>query len=79
MMSWLLIKLIRLYRFFLSPWLGSHCRFTPSCSEYGITAIKRWGALKGAWLTVYRILRCNPWSKGGDDPVPIRPNDKHKP
>lgn len=78
-MSWLLIKLIRFYKFFLSPWVGSQCRFTPSCSQYGITAIDRWGALKGSWLTVCRVLRCNPWSKGGCDPVPDQLNRKQKP
>jgi len=78
-MSWLLVKLIKFYQFFISPWMGNNCRFTPTCSEYGITALKRWGALKGGWLTIRRISRCHPWSEGGSDPVPCRFDAKHKP
>jgi hypothetical protein len=78
-MTWLLVKLIRFYQFFASPWMGNNCRFSPTCSEYGITALRRWGALKGGWLTIRRISRCHPWSKGGQDPVPDGSDDKHKP
>jgi putative membrane protein insertion efficiency factor len=76
-MSWLLIKLIRGYQFFLSPWVGSNCRFNPTCSHYAIQSIKHWGALRGSWLAMRRIARCHPWAKGGDDPVPSKPARKH--
>lgn len=69
-MKWLLLKLIRLYQLTLSPFLGRQCRFEPTCSHYGIEAIKRFGASKGSILTVKRILRCHPWHAGGLDPVP---------
>ena len=64
------ITLIRLYRIFISPLLGSNCRHTPTCSEYGIIALKKYGVFKGTFLTVKRILKCNPLFKGGYDPVP---------
>ncbi|MCL2247616.1 MAG: membrane protein insertion efficiency factor YidD [Lentimicrobiaceae bacterium] len=66
----LLIGLIKLYQYTLSPFLGRHCRFVPTCSQYGIEAIQKHGALKGSWLTIKRILRCNPWGGSGYDPVP---------
>jgi len=72
-MSWFLIKLIRAYQYLLSPWLGSGCRFNPTCSSYAIEAIKQWGPLRGAWLAVKRISRCHPWSEGGHDPVAQNP------
>ena len=64
------ITLIRLYRIFISPLLGSNCRHTPTCSEYGIIALKKHGVFKGIFLTTKRILKCNPLFKGGYDPVP---------
>lgn len=64
------VKLIRLYQRFLSPLLPATCRFTPSCSQYAAQAIEKHGALKGCTLAAWRILRCNPLSKGGEDPVP---------
>ena len=64
------IGLIRLYRIFISPLLGSNCRHTPTCSEYGIIALKKYGAFKGTYLTAKRIIKCNPLFKGGYDPVP---------
>lgn len=69
-MRWLIIQLIRGYRLLLSPWLGNHCRFYPSCSSYAITAVERHGALRGSVMGVARLLRCHPWHPGGVDPVP---------
>ena len=69
-MSRLLLALIRGYRYFLSPWGGRSCRFTPTCSEYAMEAIERHGALQGGWLALRRIARCHPWCPGGFDPVP---------
>ncbi len=65
-----LILLIRIYQLTLSPFIGRNCRYTPTCSNYGIEAIKKYGALKGGWLTIKRILSCNPWGGSGYDPVP---------
>lgn len=64
------MALIKVYQLTLSPLLGARCKYYPSCSAYGMGAIGRHGALKGTALTGWRILRCNPWSKGGVDPVP---------
>ena len=66
----LLILLIRVYQLTLSPFIGRNCRYTPTCSNYGIEAIKKYGAIKGGWLTVKRIISCNPWGGSGYDPVP---------
>jgi uncharacterized protein len=65
-----LAALVRAYRFFLSPWLGSSCRFTPTCSVYALQALEAHGAAAGAYLTAARIARCHPWCDGGHDPVP---------
>ena len=62
--------LIRLYRWTLSPLLGRHCRFEPTCSLYAYDAIEKYGFLKGAWLGLRRLLRCHPFHAGGFDPVP---------
>ncbi len=64
------ILLIRAYQFLLSPLLGASCRFTPTCSQYGLEAIQKYGPFKGGWLTVKRIGRCHPWGAHGHDPVP---------
>lgn len=69
-----LILLVRGYRFFLSPWLGSSCRFEPTCSVYSMQALARHGAVAGTLLTVGRIARCHPWCSGGHDPVPDQPH-----
>ncbi|WP_219223537.1 membrane protein insertion efficiency factor YidD [Pedobacter antarcticus] len=68
--SWFFLLLIRLYQVLLSPLLGASCRFTPTCSQYGIEAIKKHGPFKGGWLTLKRIGRCHPWGSHGHDPVP---------
>jgi putative membrane protein insertion efficiency factor len=62
--------LIRLYQWSLSPLLGAHCRHWPSCSQYALEALETHGALKGGWLALLRILRCNPFGSWGYDPVP---------
>jgi putative membrane protein insertion efficiency factor len=64
------VTLIKLYQYLLSPWVGSHCRFYPTCSEYAKTAIETHGVLRGSWLAARRLLRCHPWHPGGADPVP---------
>jgi len=68
--SWLFLGIIRLYQILLSPLLGASCRFTPTCSAYGIEAIKKHGPFYGGWLTLKRIASCHPWGKHGHDPVP---------
>lgn len=65
-----IIGMIRWYQRYLSPMLGSQCKFLPTCSSYAIEAIERYGVLKGSGLAVWRILRCNPFNRGGYDPVP---------
>lgn len=69
-MSKFLQFLIRTYQVLLSPFLGDHCRFTPSCSRYAIEAIEKHGSLRGSWLAIKRIARCHPLCDGGYDPVP---------
>lgn len=64
------VFLIKIYQYFLSPMLGASCRYTPTCSQYGIEAIRKYGPFKGGWLALKRIGRCNPWGGHGDDPVP---------
>jgi putative membrane protein insertion efficiency factor len=76
-MRWLIIQLIRGYRFLLSPWLGNHCRFYPTCSSYAITAVERHGALRGSAMGLARLLRCHPWHAGGVDPVPEKEAGHH--
>lgn len=65
-----LIWLIKFYRKNISPNTPPSCKFTPTCSQYGLEAIERFGAIKGGFMTLWRILRCNPFSSGGYDPVP---------
>ena len=64
------IVVIKLYQWVISPLLGPKCRFTPTCSQYAIIALKKHGVFKGSWLAVKRIARCNPWGGHGYDPVP---------
>ena len=66
----ILIGLIKLYQVTLSPYIGRACRYTPTCSNYGIEAIQKHGPFKGTWLTIKRVLSCNPWGGSGYDPVP---------
>lgn len=70
MLSKFMIGLIKFYKYAISPHLGKACRYTPTCSEYGVEAIKKYGPLKGGWLTAKRIVSCNPWGGHGYDPVP---------
>ena len=70
----LLILPIRFYQYAISPLMGSHCRFTPTCSQYAIEAIERFGVFKGSFLAIKRLLSCHPWGRSGYDPVP---NDHH--
>ena len=65
-----LIGAVKAYRLLLSPWLGSACRFEPTCSAYSLRALEQHGAVAGSALTVYRLARCQPWCQGGHDPVP---------
>ena len=67
---YLIIIPIRAYRLFVSPWLGKNCRFQPTCSEYAIEALRVHGILKGSWLALKRVSRCNPLTEYGYDPVP---------
>ena len=70
MMRRILITLVRGYRLLLSPWLGSACRFEPTCSRYALQALEQHGAAWGSYLTLRRLGRCHPWCAGGCDPVP---------
>ncbi|MDR0488719.1 MAG: membrane protein insertion efficiency factor YidD [Propionibacteriaceae bacterium] len=69
-MKWVLIYFIKFWRAVISPSYGQTCKYFPSCSEYGLGAVETHGAFKGSALIIWRILRCNPWSHGGYDPVP---------
>lgn len=69
-MQRLLIGLVKAYRLLLSPWLGQSCRFEPTCSAYALDALAQHGAAAGSYLTLRRIVRCQPWCQGGHDPVP---------
>lgn len=65
-----LVNFIRVYKVTLSPFIGNSCRYQPSCSQYGIEAIQKHGAVKGSWLTAKRVCSCHPWGGHGFDPVP---------
>ncbi len=64
------ILLIRFYQGAISPYLAPSCRYVPTCSQYGIEALRKYGPLRGGWLTIKRILSCHPWGGSGHDPVP---------
>lgn len=70
--AWPFIQLIRFYRYAISPLLGANCRYEPTCSAYAEEAIRRHGVIRGGWLALKRISRCNPWGGSGYDPVPER-------
>jgi len=69
----ILMLLIKGYQKFISPFLGSNCRFNPTCSSYAINAIELHGSVKGSWLSLKRIIKCHPLHSGGEDPVPGNP------
>lgn len=69
-LNYFLIVPIKLYQMFLSPLIGPSCRFTPTCSNYAINAINKYGPIKGFWLSIKRISKCHPWGGSGHDPVP---------
>ncbi len=75
--STIFIWIIKGYQLFVSPVLPSSCRFYPTCSNYSIEAIKRFGPVKGGYLSVKRVIRCNPWNPGGYDPVPEKKEEKN--
>lgn len=66
----IVIGFIKFYRYFISPWLGKNCRFLPTCSEYGIIALRKYGVKKGILKTIQRLLRCHPWSTHSVDDQP---------
>lgn len=70
LVQFVLLLFIRAYQFAIRPLLAGSCKFIPSCSEYAVEALQRHGPWRGAWLSVRRVLRCHPWSRGGFDPVP---------
>ena len=70
MVARFLVKLIKAYQYLLSPILGTHCRFYPSCSQYGVESISHHGTVKGSYLTLKRLCKCQPFHPGGYDPVP---------
>lgn len=69
-MAGVLVLLVRVYQWTLRPFIGPHCRFEPSCSHYAIDALRAHGAVRGGVMAAGRVLRCNPWTPGGYDPVP---------
>ena len=69
-LEWLFLLLIRIYQCCISPWFPASCRFTPTCSQYALEAVRKYGPFKGGWLTVKRLARCHPWGGSGYDPVP---------
>ena len=78
-LAWLMIGFVRMWRAVVSPLYGDVCKFYPSCSSYGLTALETHGAIRGGWLTLRRLVRCHPWSLGGYDPVPGSGHTHHSP
>jgi putative membrane protein insertion efficiency factor len=76
-MRFMLIAIIKFYKYFISPLLGSNCRFYPSCSSYSLEALQRHGAVIGTYLTLKRLLKCHPFHQGGIDPVPEKFGNKN--
>ncbi|MDI1232219.1 MAG: membrane protein insertion efficiency factor YidD [Methylobacter sp.] len=76
-MRFILIAIIKFYRYFISPLLGDRCRFYPSCSSYSLEALQLHGAIIGSYLTLKRLLRCHPFHEGGIDPVPEKFGNKN--
>jgi hypothetical protein len=72
------IAMVRLYRYAISPFLVPSCRFEPSCTEYAVTALQRFGLLRGCWLAIRRIAKCHPFHAGGYDPLPDEPPGKSR-
>lgn len=70
--KWAMVGVIKIYQWTISPLLGPRCKYYPSCSNYGLEAVRRHGAVRGFALGVWRVLRCNPWSHGGIDDVPAK-------
>jgi putative membrane protein insertion efficiency factor len=68
--GFIFLMLIKIYQHLISPLTGASCRFTPTCSQYGVEAIRKYGPFKGGWLTLKRIGKCHPWGKHGYDPLP---------
>lgn len=68
-----MVALLKIYQWTISPFLGSNCRFYPTCSQYAIEAIRERGAIYGVWLTLRRLVKCHPYHQGGHDPVPEKP------
>ncbi|MDA0708508.1 MAG: membrane protein insertion efficiency factor YidD [Proteobacteria bacterium] len=77
LLSYFLKALIAIYKYVISPLLGPKCRYLPTCSSYAMEAIDRHGPIKGGWLGIKRILRCNPWGASGYDPVPLSSETGH--
>jgi putative membrane protein insertion efficiency factor len=75
-MTFVLVWLLKGYRFAISPLYGQVCRYHPTCSAYALEAVETHGALRGAWLAARRVARCHPWAAGGLDPVPPRTNQQ---
>jgi putative membrane protein insertion efficiency factor len=75
LLAWPLLGLVWVYRFLVSPWLGNNCRYTPSCSQYALDALRLHGAFRGSWLAMKRIGRCHPWGGSGYDPIPEKKDD----
>ena len=75
----LLLGSIRLYQLTLSPWLGTQCRYDPTCSKYAAEALERFGVVRGVWLAAKRLLRCHPWGRSGYDPVPALEGSARRP